>query len=53
MGATEDIVEEYLTLVTIQARMHEAIIADADTNVSDEEAEHERLQLCGNFQDEL
>ena len=38
MGATEDIVEEYLTLVTIQARMHEAIIADADTNVSDEEA---------------
>lgn len=38
MGATEDIVEEYLTLVTIQTRMREAIIVDADTNVSDEEA---------------
>ena len=37
MGAT-DIVEEYLTLVTIQTRMREAIIVDADTNVSDEEA---------------
>ena len=38
MGATEDIVKEYLTLVTIQTRMREAIIVDADTNVSDEEA---------------
>ena len=38
LGATEDIVEEYLTLATIQTRMHEAIIADADTNVSDADA---------------
>ena len=38
MGATEDIVEEYLTLMTIRYKMHEAIIADADTEVSDEEA---------------
>ncbi len=38
MGATEDIVEEYLTLMTIRYKMHEAIIADTDTEVSDEEA---------------
>lgn len=38
LGATREIVEEYLTLVTIQNKMHEAIIADADTDVSDEEA---------------
>ena len=38
LGATEDIVKEYLTLVTVQNKMHDAIIADADTNVSDEEA---------------
>ena len=38
LGATEDIVKEYLTLVTIQKKMHDAIIADADTNVSDEDA---------------
>lgn len=38
LGATEDIVKEYLTLVTIQSKMHDAIIADADTNVSDEDA---------------
>lgn len=38
MGATQEIVEEVLTLYTIQAKMHEAIIADADTEVSDEEA---------------
>ena len=38
LGADQEIVEEYLTLLTIQAKMHEAIIADVDTNVSDEEA---------------
>ena len=38
LGATSDIVEEYLTLLTIQSRMYDAIIADADTIVSDEEA---------------
>lgn len=38
MGATEDIVKEFLTLSTIQSKMYDAIIADADTNVSDEEA---------------
>ena len=38
LGATQEIVEEYLTLTTIQYKMYDAIIADADTNVSDEEA---------------
>ena len=30
--------KEYLTLVTIQSKMRAAIIADADTNVSDADA---------------
>ena len=38
LGATEDIVKEYLTLVTVQSKMRAAIIADADTNVSDADA---------------
>lgn len=37
-GATEEIVTEVLTLYTIQAKMYDAIIADADHEVSDEEA---------------
>lgn len=38
LGATEEIVEEYLTLYTIETKMQEAIKAGADTEVSDEEA---------------
>ena len=38
LGATEDIVKEYLTLVTVQSKMRAAIIVDADTNVSDADA---------------
>lgn len=38
LGADREIVETYLTLVTIQSRMYNEIIKDADTNVSDEEA---------------
>lgn len=38
MGATEELVKEYLTLSAIQQKMHDAIIVGADTNVSDEEA---------------
>lgn len=38
LGATEDIVKEYLTLLTVQTKMYDAIIVDADTEVSDEEA---------------
>lgn len=38
LGAEQEIVEEYLTLMTIQDKMYDAIIAQVDTNVSDEEA---------------
>lgn len=38
LGATQEIVEEYLSLYTIQIKMQDAIKADADTEVSDEEA---------------
>lgn len=38
LGADEEIVEEYLTLMTVQDKMYDAIIAQVDTNVSDEEA---------------
>lgn len=38
LGAEREVVEEYLTLLTIQSRMYNEIIKDVDTNVSDEEA---------------
>ncbi|MCM1283441.1 MAG: hypothetical protein NC180_06120 [Muribaculaceae bacterium] len=38
MGATQELVEELLTLYTIQYRMSEAVKAAADITVSDEEA---------------
>ncbi len=38
LGATNEIVEEYLTLLTVQSRMYDEIVKAADTNVSDEEA---------------
>lgn len=38
LGATESIVEEFLTLCTIQSKMQKAIGEKADMNVSDEEA---------------
>lgn len=38
MGATQQIVEEMLTLATIQDKMKDTICAKADTNISDEEA---------------
>lgn len=38
MGADQEAVERVLTLYTIQSKMREAIIADVDTEVSDEEA---------------
>ena len=37
IGATQEIVEEYLSLYTIRSKMYAAIVADVDTNVSDEE----------------
>lgn len=38
MSATQEVVEELLSLYTIQWKMYEAIIVDADTDVSAEEA---------------
>lgn len=38
MGATKDYVKEMLRLLTIQAKMRQAIYAEVDTEVSDEEA---------------
>jgi foldase protein PrsA len=38
LGATQDIVEEMLSLYKIESKMHAAIIDFADTEVSDEEA---------------
>lgn len=38
MGAEQEYVEEYLRLSTIAAKMRNAIIAEVDTEVSDEEA---------------
>ncbi|SFA93926.1 foldase protein PrsA [Acetitomaculum ruminis DSM 5522] len=38
MGTSKEDVVEYLRLYTIKNKMHAAIIADVDTNVSDEEA---------------
>lgn len=39
IGAEREIVETYLTLLTIQSRMYNEIIKGADTNVSDAEAQ--------------
>lgn len=44
-GATEEIVSEVLTLYTIQAKMYNAIIADTDREVSDEEANMRGITL--------
>ncbi len=38
LGATQEIVEEVLRLYTIQSKMYDEIIKDADTDISDEEA---------------
>ena len=38
MGATQEIVEEFLRLYTVKQSMYEQIIKEADTNISDEEA---------------
>lgn len=38
MGATEEIVSEFLRLSTLRNKVYDALIAEVDTNVSDEEA---------------
>ncbi|MCD8338229.1 MAG: hypothetical protein LUD18_13375 [Lachnospiraceae bacterium] len=44
ISATQEIVEEYLTLITIQTKMEVAMVADVDTEVSDEEAAQRRVE---------
>lgn len=44
ISATQEIVEEYLTLYTIQSKMETLMAADVDTEVSDEEAAQRRIQ---------
>lgn len=44
MGADQETVERVLTLYTIQRKMSEAMVADVDTEVSDEEAAQKTIQ---------
>jgi len=41
--ATEDVIKEYLELITIQMKVSEEIVKDVDTVVSDEEAAQRRI----------
>ncbi len=56
MGASQEIVEELLTLFTIKDKMQTAIEAGADTNVSDAEANMRAYSMVtistGDYQDE-
>lgn len=45
LSATEEVVEEMLTLYTIQSKMYDAIIVDTDRNVKDEEANMRGITL--------
>jgi foldase protein PrsA len=44
MSATTENVERFLSLTTIQSRVYDKIIAEADTNVSDEEAAQKTVE---------
>lgn len=44
MGATQEIVERYMELYTIQNKVEPLMSADVDTEVSDEEAAQRRIQ---------
>lgn len=44
MGATQETVERYLTLCTIQNKMEPQMSADVDTEVSDEEAAQRKIE---------
>lgn len=44
VSGEEKYIKEYLELTTIQTRMSEAMVADVDTNVSDEEAAQKSMQ---------
>lgn len=44
MNATTENVERFLTLYTVQSKMYDAIVADVDREVSDEEAAQKTVQ---------
>lgn len=44
VSGDEETVKRVLTLITIQERMREAMIADVDTNVSDKEAAQKSME---------
>lgn len=46
LGANQERVERLLTLYTIQSKMSAAIVADVDTNVSDEEAAQKTIKYA-------
>ncbi len=46
MSATQDNIEEYLTLLTIEIKMEPEMTADVDTEVSDEEAAQRRVKYA-------
>lgn len=46
MGATQERVERVLTLYTIQTKMSTAMVADVDTNVTDEEAAQKTIEYA-------
>lgn len=57
MGATQEIVEEMLTLYTERQKMYDAIISEVDTNVSDEEANKRaysilRVGIAGSYDEQ-
>ncbi len=57
LGATQEIVEEFLTLYTIRAKMYDAVIQDANVEVTDEEANmrgytYVRQYLVGYYDDD-
>ena len=43
MSATQETVEEFMQLYTIQKKMYDPMTADVDTNVSDEEAAQKKI----------
>ncbi|MDY3917801.1 MAG: hypothetical protein SOZ59_02220 [Candidatus Limivivens sp.] len=46
MNATQEVAERALTLYTIRTKMYNAIIADVDTNVTDEEAAQKTVRFA-------
>src|SRR5699024_2857708 len=46
LAVTQEDVEDLLTLYTYQSKMYDPMIADVDTEVSDEEAAQSKISYC-------